>query len=321
MKIYVDLPLPPGSLQLLRVGLAGHELLLPRTPAVSVLAKSDPDPQFAGAEIAFGQPDVQAINDSTRLKWIHISSSGVTRYDNPRFRALMAERNIPVSNSATVYAEPCAVHVFSFMLAQARILPSALQTRAAGGTPAWSKLREASSTLRGETVLILGYGCIGKRLAELLQPLGMAICGYRRQARGDEAVPIVSDSGLPAALRQAQHVVNILPESDHTRRFFDANRLAMLRPGAVFYNIGRGVTVDQAALVNALRSEQIKAAWLDVTDPEPLPADHPLWQEPNCFITPHVAGGQRGEFDLLVRHFLENLKHFIQGAPLVDRVM
>lgn len=321
MKIFVDLPLPADALDLLQAGTAGHELLFPRNPAVSVLAKSAPDPQFAAAEIAFGQPDAQAIVDSPRLKWIHVSSSGITRYDNPRFRALMAQRKIPVSNSAAVYAEACAVHVFSFMLAQARNLPVALKSRAAGGSPAWSSLRASSSTLRDETVLILGYGAIGRRLAELLQPLGMAVTGFRRQPRGDETIPLVTEGELPAALRKARHIIDILPESDLTRGFFDAHRFAALAPGAVFYNLGRGVTVDQEALLNALRSQQLKAAWLDVTDPEPLPDDHPLWREPNCFITPHVAGGQGREFAMLVRHFLNNLQRFAQGEPLVDRVM
>ncbi|MGA2244688.1 MAG: D-2-hydroxyacid dehydrogenase [Verrucomicrobiota bacterium] len=321
MKIYVDLPLPAESMQLLQAGTAGHQLMFPQTPAASVLAKSDPDPQFLGAEIAFGQPDPAAIADATQLKWIHVSSSGITRYDNPRFRALMAERKIIVSNSAGVYFNACAVHALSFILAQARNLPVALKTRVASGTPVWTELRSSSTALRGETVLILGYGAIGQRLAELLQPFGVVVTGFRRQARGDETIPIITEGGLFAALGQARHVVNILPDSASTRLFFDADRFAALRPGAVFYNIGRGVTVDQTALGNALCSGHLQAAWLDVTEPEPLPAEHPLWQVPNCFITPHIAGGQGGEFNVLVRHFLENFQRFIRGKALMDRVM
>jgi phosphoglycerate dehydrogenase-like enzyme len=94
-----------------------------------------------------------------------------------------------------------------------------------------------------------------------------------------------------------------------------------LQPGSVFYNIGRGTTVDQNALREALRSGRLQAAWLDVTDPEPLPEDHPLWREPNCFITPHVAGGQRDEVKTLVRHFVDNFQRFVRGTPLFDRVM
>jgi phosphoglycerate dehydrogenase-like enzyme len=120
---------------------------------------------------------------------------------------------------------------------------------------------------------------------------------------------------------QAHHIVNILPESAETRHFFNRARFAAVKPGAIFYNIGRGVTVDQEALLEALRSGRIAAAWLDVTDPEPLPDDHPLWAEPHCFVTPHVAGGHVDEAKTLVRHFLTNLERFVHGEPLLDRVM
>jgi len=321
MNIFVDLVLPPDAMDLLRHATAGHELLFSRTPAASVLAKPEPDPRFAAAQIAFGQPDPQAIAESNQLKWIHVSSSGITRYDNPQFRALMAERQIAVSNSAAVYAEACAVHVLSFILAQARNLPSALKTRVPSGAPAWMALRNSSATLRGETVLILGYGAIGARLAELLKPLGVTDIAFRRHPRGDEKIPVVTENELPAALGQARHIVNLLPDGPQTRHFFDRQRFSALQAGAIFYNIGRGTTVDQLALLNALRSKQIEAAWLDVTNPEPLPDDHPLWQEPRCFITPHIAGGHAAEYRDLVRHFVENLRRFLRGEALVDRVM
>lgn len=321
LQIFVDFAVPPEALELLQAGTAGHQLLFSQTPAASVLVRSEPDSQLARADVAFGQPDIQAIAEAGRLQWIHVSSSGITRYDNPQFRAQMAERKIAVSNSAGVYNEACAAHALSFMLAQARQLPTGLRTRIAGGTPRWNALRGSSSTLRGESVLILGYGAIGKRVVELLHPFGMKVMAHRRKARGDEGVPVVTADQLPNALADADHTVNILPDSAETRHFFAAARFAAIKPGAVFYNIGRGTTVDQEALREALRSGRLRAAWLDVTDPEPLPDDHPLWAEPNCFITPHVAGGHAGEARTLVRHFLKNLDHFVRGEPLLDRVM
>ena len=321
MKIFVDLGLSPSALETLQNGTSGHQLLFPQNPTSSVLAKADPDPLLADADIAFGQPDTKAIEGAEHLRWIHVSSSGITRYDNPQFRQLMAERRIPVTNSASVYCEPCAVHVLSFILAQTRNLPAALTTRTENGSRTWKDLRHTSSTLRGETVLILGFGAIGKRLTELLLPFKVKVIAYRRQARGDEGVPVVTENQLPATLREADHIVNILPDSPETRDFFNSARFAGIKPGATFYNIGRGTTVDQNALVEALRSGRIKAAWLDVTDPEPLPADHPLLNEPNCFITPHIAGGHQDETKSLVLHFLENFKRFINNEPLRDRVM
>lgn len=321
LRIFVDFAAAPDVLELLNAGTRGHQLVFPRTPVSSVLAKAERDPQFATVDIAFGQPEPQAVAEASRLKWIHISSSGITRYDNPQFRALMAERKIAVSNSASVYNEACAVHALSFMLAQARKLPLALKTRTANGTKDWYAIRGSSGTLRGETVLILGYGAIGKRLAELVRPLDMKIIACRRKARGDEGVPVVTEKQLAGALAEADHVVNILPDSAETRHFFDATRFSTIKPGAIFYNIGRGTTVAQDALLDALRSGRLKAAWLDVTEPEPLPDGHPLWTEPNCFITPHVAGGHIDETKTLVRHFLKNFERFIRGETLLDRVM
>ena len=320
-RIFVDFAVTPEVLELLQAGTRGHQLVFPRTPVASVLAKAERDPQFATVDIAFGQPEPEAIAEAGLLKWIHISTSGITRYDNPQFRALMAERKIPVTNSASVYNEACAVHALSFMLAQARKLPLALKTQAASGTKAWKDIRGSSGTLRGETVLILGYGAIGRRLAELLHPFDMKVIAYRRKPRGDEGVPVITEARLPGALAEADHVVNILPDSKETRHFFDTARFAMIKRGAIFYNIGRGTTVDQDALLEALRSGRIGAAWLDVTEPEPLPDEHPLRKEPNCFITPHVAGGHADETKTLVRHFLKNFERFVRGEPLLDRVM
>jgi phosphoglycerate dehydrogenase-like enzyme len=94
-----------------------------------------------------------------------------------------------------------------------------------------------------------------------------------------------------------------------------------MRPGARFYNIGRGTTVDQAALMAALRSGHLGGAYLDVMEPEPLPPDHPLWTAPNCHITPHIGGGHREQDDNLARHFLANLARIERGEPLVDRIV
>lgn len=321
LRIFVDFAVTPEVLELLQAGTRGHQLVFPKTPVSSVLAGAERDPQFATTDIAFGQPEPEAIAEAGQLKWIHISTSGITRYDNPQFRALMAERKIPVTNSASVYNEACAIHVLSFMVAQARKLPLALKTRAASGTKAWKEIRGSSGTLRGETVLILGYGAIGKRLAELLRPFDMKLMAYRRKPRGDESVPMITQDRLADALAAADHVVNILPDSASTRHFFDDARFAMIKPGAVFYNIGRGTTVNQDALLEMLRSGRIGAAWLDVTEPEPLPDEHPLRKEPSCFITPHVAGGHTGETKTLVSHFLTNFGRFVRGEPLLDRVM
>jgi phosphoglycerate dehydrogenase-like enzyme len=111
-----------------------------------------------------------------------------------------------------------------------------------------------------------------------------------------------------------------LPESASTRHFFDSERFGQFKPGARYYNIGRGPTTDQEALRTALTSGHLAAAYLDVTDPEPLPPDHPLWSLPNCYITPHTGGGHVTEPIRTVQHFIDNLRLYERGEPLVDRV-
>jgi phosphoglycerate dehydrogenase-like enzyme len=321
LRIFVDFSASGDVLELLRTGTAGHHLVFPREPVRSVLSMAAVDPGFSEVDVAFGQPDPHSVEQGDHLKWIHISSSGFTRYDTPRFRELVRRRGIVVSNSADVYSEACAVHALAFMLAQARRLPQGLGTQTDNGTEVWNKLRNSSRTLKGEEVLILGYGAIGRRVVELLRPFDIRVVAYRRKARGDETIPVITEDQLPGALARADHVLNILPESDETRHFFHRKRFASLKPGAVFYNIGRGATVDQDSLLEVLNSGRLEAAWLDVTDPEPLPEIHPLRGAPNCYITPHIAGGHTGEPKTLVQHFLKNLDRYVRGEPLLNRIM
>jgi len=170
-------------------------------------------------------------------------------------------------------------------------------------------------------VVILGFGSIAERLVEMLAPFEMKITAMRRHPSGRENVATVTPENLAAALSTADHVVDILPDNADSVRFITKERLCQMKRGAIFYNIGRGTTVDQAALVESLHTGHLTAAWLDVTDPEPLPEGHPLLSAPNCFITPHTAGGHRNEGETLVRHFLENFRQFVRNEPLDNRIM
>jgi phosphoglycerate dehydrogenase-like enzyme len=149
----------------------------------------------------------------------------------------------------------------------------------------------------------------------------MNITAMRRNPRGDEPVATLAPDAIDAPLAAADHVINILPDNPASVNFIDAARLGRMKPGVVLHNIGRGTSVDQDALLAALRSGHVSAAWLDVTDPEPLPAGHPLRAEARCHITPHTAGGHGDESGTLVRHFLANLRRYESGQPLRDRIM
>ena len=320
LRIFSDSRLTEDAERLLREGVAPHSLIRARRVVSSVLAKGEPDPAFLEAEIAFGQPDLADIERSERLRWVHLSSAGYTRYDTEAFRTLARSRGLRLTTSSHVYAQACAEHVFAFLLAQSRGLVPALRTRTPNGSPEWERLRAMPRSPSGQDILILGYGTIATHLIGLLQPFHARVSAHRRQPRGDELVPIVPSARLDEALGRADHVIDILPDNAGSRGFFDTARFAAMKPGAVFYNIGRGTTVDQGGLLAALRSGRLGAAWLDVTDPEPLPEDHPLLAEPRCHITPHTAGGHHGEAETLVSHFLANLRRYETGGDLVDEV-
>lgn len=301
---------------------AQEERLRSATPArLLFCADSSAPADMSEADVAFGQPPLAAVLASPRVKWVQLSSAGYTSYDTAEARRVFAERGAVLTKSSFVYASPCAEHVLAFMLSWARRLPWALRTQ--WGERAWpqGELRASSVLLENQRVVLFGHGSIGARLCELLRPFTPHIWGVRRQVRGDEAIPTLrfDDPELPALLAQVDHAVNLLPATEGTRRFFDAQRLKQLRRGAVFYNVGRGSTVDQEALAALLGEGHLQAALLDVTDPEPLPPDHPLWAVPNCFVTPHSAGGHHDEGDRLVAHFIENLRRFERGEPVRDR--
>ncbi len=321
LTVWCNARFPAAAMAELGQGLRNHNLVFPATLQASNLVGGGADPALETADIALGQPDPEQIVGLPRLRWVHLTSAGYTRYDRSDLRAALAAHGAALTNSSMVYDEPCAEHVLAMMLALARRLPQSLIDQQT--TRPWraAEHRIQSRLLTGQTALIYGYGAIGRRLAELLSPLKMKIVGVRRTIRGGEAARVVIAEEAEALLPAADHVINILPANKQTGLFFGRERIARIKPGASFYNIGRGTTVDQGALLDALRSGRLAAAYLDVTEPEPLPPDHPLWSAPNCYITPHTAGGADDESERLVRHFLENLRRFERGTALQDRIV
>jgi phosphoglycerate dehydrogenase-like enzyme len=319
LSIWTNTPLPDSSLSRLRAGIGSNRLLI-GSQLTNILKAAGPDPLLADADIAFGQPDPNQLLALTRLKWVHLSTAGYTRYDRPDLRQSLAGRKIVVTNSSSVFNEPCAEHALAFMLAAARDFPAALANQF--GTRGWPQdnIRMNSHLLAGQSVLLLGFGAIAHRLVELLQPFGMIIRAVRRSPGQNEPIPVHPITELEKLLPAADHVVNILPAHPSTNQLMNSQRFASMKPGSIFCNIGRGSTVDQQALIDSLTKGHLAGAYLDVTDPEPLPPNHPLWTTRNCFITPHTAGGHADEFDRTVDHFLENLTRFQSSKSLLDQI-
>ena len=315
LTIWCDIRGQERAVELLRQAVGPHRLVV-----VDRSGGNDGTALLQEADVALGQPDAQAALQASRLRWVQVTSAGYTRYDRDDVRQAFRQRGAMLTNSSSVFGEPCAEHLLAMMLALARQLPHYLDLQRNDRN--WKAPRPTPpALLDGQTALLVGFGAIGKRMAQLLGPLNMRLIAVRHSVRGDESIETVAEERIDEVLPLADHIVNSLPDSPSTQGFFSAERLARMKKGARFYNVGRGTTVDQSALRANLESGHLDAAYLDVTTPEPLPAEDPLWTTPRCFITPHMAGSHANAWDRLARHFLENLRRFDNGEELRDRVI
>ncbi len=319
--VYVGSSFPAEAQSVLEAGLDGHAVVWAAHASGSNLVPGEVDPRIAEAEVVLGQPPVDAIVGATAPRWVHLTSAGYTRYAVPEVADRLRAAGVALTTSSSVYADPCATHALSLLLALVRRLDEAFEDQHGARTWPDAALRERSAVLSRMRVMVLGHGAIGRRLLELLAPFRPSLAVVREHPRGDESVVAWTRERALAELGAFDAVVSTLPETDTTRGFVGASWLAAMKPGALFVNVGRGATVDHSALVRALASGHLGGAALDVTDPEPLPPTHPLWTLRRCIVTPHMAGGQRGEHVELVRHFLSNLERFTDRRDLVDRVM
>ncbi len=323
LTIWCNAKFAEPAARLLIEGAKPHRVVFSAQASISLLASGQEDAALAQADIAFGQPHVGQSIACEKLRWIEVTTAGFTRYDREDFREAVGRRGAAFTNASSVFAEPCAQHVLAMMLALARQLLPAHRDQLTDQSWHFLERRADSRLLNGQTVLLLGFGAIGRRVVELLAPFRMKIYAVRRKTHSERGVHIISEERLSSVIAEADHVVNVLPDNPTTLNYVNARRLGWCKRGAHFYNVGRGTTVDQNALVEALRAGRLGAAYLDVMDPEPLPASHPLWSAPRCFLTPHSAGGRHDQDEELVRHFLANLAVFARGddAGWLDRVM
>jgi len=321
LTIWCNTKFNPAATQLLAEGTRAHRLTWAAATSSNVLQAGAPDPALATADVAFGQPLPADCLRHAQLRWVEVTTAGYTRYDTPEFMETFRARGAVFTNASEVFADPCAQHVLAMMLALGRNLLPSHRDQLGGHDWNYEQRRYDSRLLTGQTVLLLGYGGIGRRLAALLAPFGMTVYAVRRRIHSETGVRIIPEEKLSSVLPRADHVVNILPDNETTRGYVNARRLSCCKPGARFYNVGRGTTVDDQAVLAALQSGRLGAAYLDVFEPEPLAPDHPYWTTPNCFVTPHTAGGRHDQDEALVRHFLANLAAFTAGGAWTDRVV
>ncbi len=254
-----------------------------------------------------------------RLKWLHATAAGVGQLMYSELRS----SGILVTNASGIHSIPMAEHVLGVLVALARSFPLAFRYQAAhkwGQQEMWNE--QPPRELRGQVLLLVGFGAIGLEVARRVRPLEMRIWAVTRsgQAREELADRVLPAARLDEALPQADFVVLAAPETPETHHLMDARRLAAMKRTAFLINVARGSLVDEAALVEALRRRTFAGAALDVTAEEPLPSASPLWNLENCFLTPHTSAVSEHLWDRHIALLIENLERWFSGRELINRV-
>ena len=247
-----------------------------------------------------------------RLRWIQLSSSGVVHIVE---QMGLGDRPIVVTNAAGMHALPLAEFVLFAMLYFAKRMPRVLADQRRHH---WERF--ALDTLPGKTLGIVGLGHVGGAIARLARSVGLRVVAVRRTAGAASEPPdadaVYPPAGLRTLLGESDYVVLIVPLTPETAGLLGKAELSAMKPGAVLINIGRGQLVDEAALVESLRSGHLGGAALDVFATEPLPKASPLWDLPNVLVTPHSMSTALDENEWLVDLFSDNLRRYLAGQPL-----
>ncbi len=266
------------------------------------------------ATILIGWAPAELCRHATKLEWYQSHTSGPDAY--LKEGVIRPEAIITSATGAYGLAVP------EHMLAMTLMIIKRLHTyRDAQRSHLW-KSQGAITSIWNSNVLVIGLGDLGIGYAKLCSSLGAHVVGVRRTIAPKPfcVEEVYTGEELDNLLPKADIVALCLPDNQGTRHMMDERRLSLMKPGSVLINGGRGASVDTDALLRALRSGHIFGAGLDVTDPEPLPPDHPLWDEPSAVITPHVAGGfyLPENLDRIVRISAENLRRYFAGEQLMN---
>ena len=246
-----------------------------------------------------------------KLKWIQVTSAGIDHL----WQDCLEGSDITVTTASGLHAIPMREFVLGGMLAFAKGL---LRMVAQKQERRWDRFLVAE--LHGATLVLIGVGSIGGAVASAAKQLGMRVIAVRRR-QGRKGVPdsvdeVATSDELPGVLARADYVVNSLPLTARTEGLLGEACFRAMKPSAVFVNVGRGRTVDQAALIRALAEERIAGAVLDAYEQEPLPADSPLWDLPNVLLSPHMGADTASYMERMTDILCDNLRRYAQGQAL-----
>jgi phosphoglycerate dehydrogenase-like enzyme len=306
------------------------------SPRVTVARADAATADYGATDVLYAGNPPRDLARAPKLAWVQLHMAGVnTLVDHP----LYAESRLPLTTTSGVHAATIAEYAMTMLLALAHRVPRMVEWKAKGG---WPPDRErwplfVPTEVRGATLGIIGYGSIGRELARIgTSAFAMTILACKRDPsrRTDEGYALPGtgdpDGRLPDAwfppdklaemLARSDVVVMAAPLTRETTRMIDARALAAMKPSAYFINVGRGASVDEAALAHALAEKRIAGAAVDVFAEEPPPPGHPLYGVDNVILSPHVSGFLPSYDDKCIDLFAENLRRFLAGAPLLNLV-
>lgn len=329
INVLVTMPFPEPLIE--KLANVSPRLSVSQVPAEDAdeLAEAIEEVDVIYALEALPQPE-----DAPRLKWVQLHSAGV---DHLLEHPLYTNSEVMFTTTSGIHAIPMAEYVLTQMLAFSHHLPRMMEDKASGNWPKGRWKRYVPSELSGATVGVVGYGSVGRQVARLARAFGMKVLALKRDVRrlaDDNAftMPGVGDTegeipdriyppeALHSFLGECDYVVLTLPLNRATHHMIDAAALAAMKPTAVLINVARGGVVDEAALIEALENKTIAGAGLDVYENEPLPDDSPFWKLPSVIMSPHISGFTPHYDDRATDVFVENLRRFVAGEPLINLV-
>lgn len=302
----------PGQLKTIKKLAKDYDLWTCKNPV-----EADPE-RLGEVEISAGFKPPQELILNGRLKWHHAFSAGMDwMFGIPDHQNL----SMTLTNSSGIHAVCMSEHTLAMILACERSLPAFVRNQEKHH---WQTFPRGGrlETIAGKTMLILGLGAIGERLAKLAKAHDMRVIGIRRQPEisSQWVDDMAGQDQLHEKLAEADYVVCLLPRTPDTHHILGEEQFDIMKDTAFVVNLGRGMHIDEDALVRALKAGKIRAAALDTFETEPLPAGSPLWDMENVLISPHCAGFQPDYKFEACQLFIDNLRRFLEGKPLVNVV-
>ena len=305
MRILIVLPVRQCHREMFEMAAPGHEL-------VYCLADEVTRKLAASADVTLGNVAPELVAGSQRLRWLQLNNAGTEGFLEP---GILPDGAI-LTNATGAYGMAISEHMIGMLFMLHKHLQDYYTQQQ---SCLWQRLGPMT-VVGGSTTLVLGLGDIGTEFARKMDAMGSYVIGIRksRAPKPDFVREQYTMDALESLLPRADVVAMSLPGYGETRHIINARTLRLMKPGAVLINVGRGMSVDSMALCDALNEGRIGGACLDVTEPEPLPPEHPLWKAKNVLITPHASGGFALEATLekILAICGKNLAHFVKGEPL-----